>query len=132
MSSTNILKTGEAPGLASAEPKGSAVAEQFRSETLGVHLPKGGAETGWRRYFSECARDRGHDRKSSTNGLRHAAKGDGGFYLVSSQFLQNLPNPGGTKADRKSLHSAMVVNFVSSDHALPEGRDRTGWDLWFP
>jgi hypothetical protein len=33
---------------------------------------------------------------------------------------------------RKSLHSAVIVNFVSSDHAPPEGRDRTGWDLLFP
>jgi hypothetical protein len=54
------------------------------------------------------------------------------FTWYQAEFLQNLPNPGGTKPDRKSLHSAVVVNFVSSDRALPEGRDRTGWDLWFP
>jgi hypothetical protein len=36
------------------------------------------------------------------------------------------------RQNRKSLHSAVVVNFVLSDQAPPEGRDRTGWDLLSP
>jgi alkylhydroperoxidase/carboxymuconolactone decarboxylase family protein YurZ len=38
-SSANMLETSEAPGLASVELKGSAVAEEFSRETLGVTHP---------------------------------------------------------------------------------------------